>query len=540
MHKRVIGARKRGHGAWLGLAALLALQPMAGKAINYTFAGVNNTGNWAVASHWTPAGAPPLAADTAYINANGRVATVDQSGMTANLVYIPLNNGIVNARLTVESGGALTVGDTLSVGGDAGATARGHVLQRGGDVVVAGAGRIKMGGNNSTYTQTAGTVSCKLLYLSRDAAQSATFSVSDSAALTGTTLHVPELGNASFYQEGGSVVANTQIAVGNGAGSNGRYELSGGVLRARVDVGLSGVGTFIQSGGTYIVQNPGGSVHNLYIGGNASGTGTYSLVGGDLLVTNNGVIYVGNDGSGTFLLGNSNSAGRIDTVVPNSSWGELRIARGTAGLFKGWGEVHVNLVYLYPRGRMVADGYGQERTLALTNITHGTPFQPYAGDNTGTGGWYAQNKGKLLLKPQTISAGTFQWGHTSPDYSNYVNSVKLTFAGTTSGSVTGALLALDRGDIPAGLRQPIGVWEFTGGTFGTARLRFRYDHVAAAAVTGRAEADLKVYQYQGDRWINVTEGFANTDNKTIVTKPLTALGQFAVGWGYAGTTILLF
>lgn len=121
---------------------------------------------------------------------------------------------------------------------------------------------------------------------------------------------------------------------------------------------------------------------------------------------------------------------------------------------------------------------------------------------------------------------------------NFVNSARLTFTGAASGSLSGALLALDRSDVPAGLLNPIGAWNFSGGSFGTATLNFRYDH-AASATAGRPKSELKVFQYRDGIWVNVTAGPVNTLGKTINTQPLTALGPFAIGWAPRGTTIMI-
>ncbi len=67
--------------------------------------------------------------------------------------------------------------------------------------------------------------------------------------------------------------------VGSAAGSQGTYNLLGGSLTEpnNEEIGYGGTGTFNQTGGTH-------TVGNLVLGGQASGTGTFALGGGTLIV----------------------------------------------------------------------------------------------------------------------------------------------------------------------------------------------------------------------------------------------------------------
>ena len=118
---------------------------------------------------------------------------------------------------------------------------------------------------------------------------------------TATVNSVGLSGIGTFTQTGGTNNVNQQgsIVVGQYSGSIGTYNLSGGQLSVGFSnsnpgnevIGYSGSGSFIQSGGTQTVSS------DLYIALEEGSTGFYNLSGGLLL---SGTVYVGNIGRATF------------------------------------------------------------------------------------------------------------------------------------------------------------------------------------------------------------------------------------------------
>ena len=96
-------------------------------------------------------------------------------------------------------------------------------------------------------------------------------------------------------------------------------------------------------------------------------------------------------------------------------------------------------------------------------------------NDSTSNGWFAVSRGKLILPPVTV-ANPCLWGESGAH--DLVNSVRLALAG--SGSITGALLAADHGEVYGELPAPIGVWEFTGPAGLSGELTFRYDAAKAA------------------------------------------------------------
>ena len=84
-----------------------------------------------------------------------------------------------------------------------------------------------------------------------------------------------------MYQSGGTNTVAFYLCLGNNSGDNGAYNLSGGslavssgVLNGAEYIGYNGNGVFTQTGGTHTVPVP------LYLGYNATGSGTYNLAAG--------------------------------------------------------------------------------------------------------------------------------------------------------------------------------------------------------------------------------------------------------------------
>ncbi len=124
-------------------------------------------------------------------------------------------------------------------------------------------------------------------------------------------------GSGSFIQSGGTnAISNyltNYLTLGCFAGSVGSYQLSGsGLLTGfAVTVGNSGSGTFTQSGGTNAITNG-----TLTLGGNAGATGAYNLSGSGLLSVSaypGGSEEMGVSGSGMFTQsgGTNNMTGSL-------------------------------------------------------------------------------------------------------------------------------------------------------------------------------------------------------------------------------------
>jgi hypothetical protein len=124
-----------------------------------------------------------------------------------------------------------------------------------------------------------------------------------------------------------------------------------------------------------------------------------------------------------------------------------------------------------------------------------------------------------------------------------INSVKLTLDGSAAGTLEGALLASDHGNVPSGLVRPIGIWDFATDTpspvtFGSCALTIRYDSAAAASRRVPEDA-LRVYQYRNSAWQDITTGSVDTGAKTITASAYSPLSQIAVATQPRGTVVAI-
>ena len=338
---------------------------------------------------------------------------------------------------------------------------------------------------------------------------------------------------------GGSLTATGQLSqtgeacahliVGHSYGTA-TLDMIGGALAvgsAGLSVGDYGTGTLNQTSGTL---TSGGSVR---IGSNPS-TALYALTGGTLRIargTSRKLSVGGSYATGTLNLGNATATGQISET--GSGGGVSLIVReySTAtGTVEGWGTVGLTGA-LDNSGKVIANGYGTNRTLTLSSFT--TVSNTFG--NTTTNGWYAVNQGRLSLPAVPVSSGpgvAVNWGESPADTTpDLINSVRLTFNSVSAaGSLTIYLDAPDRTGVPF-VDAPMGIWNISASpalAFDTATLTFRYDDALATAL-GLNEADICLYHYLDGAWQDVTTGI-NTSTNRIWASGIDAFSYFAIGF----------
>jgi len=268
-------------------------------------------------------------------------------------------------------------------------------------------------------------------------------------------------------------------------------------------VGHLGAGVAVQTGGVHTLDS-------LFVGDGKTGVGLYQLTGGELQFTTSPTgndlaphsLEIGGAGQGTVLLGNADSTGQITQVGETGGPVNLTVgaARFAVGILRGWGNVGLT-GRLTNNGQIVADGYGQDRSLDLTTFAAIT--NDYANRNTK--GWYAVNRGRLELPAIPVARGTntYTWGQNADEDLTLVNTARITFHDVEQGDATVkiALLALDRTDTPAfpSEHHLVGMWSFDQSDLtaaGGMDLLVRYDD-ALAAEKGLDEHVLKLWKYDG-------------------------------------------
>jgi autotransporter-associated beta strand protein len=316
-----------------------------------------------------------------------------------------------------------------------------YIISGSGSLTQAGTGTLVLTGTNAytggTTTINGGTLEVigSLLGSSTVTADTGgTLTLSDNGQLGAGIENVGLSGTGTFTQSGGAN-SNYQLNVGVNSGSSGTYSLSGGQVWASYEnVGLSGTGTFTQSDGNNSVS----SVLNL--GYNAGGSGTYNQSGGTTssgsninLGMNAGAIgtynlsggqvwapyqNVGWSGTGTFT-----QSGGTNTSGSNINLGLRAGASGTYDLSGG----QVSAVY----ENVAWSGTGTFTQSGGTNSASNLNL----GFATGSNGTYNLSGGELVAAFENVGnsgTGTFtQSGGTNSMMNNNNNQLNV---GVSAGS----------------------------------------------------------------------------------------------------------
>jgi len=217
--------------------------------------------------------------------------------------------------------------------------------------------------------------------------------------------------------------------------------------------------------------------------------------------------------------------------------GNMIIKNGThadgLGIVQGFGSVAMTGA-LTNNGKVIADGWGgantSDRTLSMSDFSSVSTVE---ASQVTDAGWYAQNRGKLVLPTLTVSGGssTAYFGEDAAGSQKLVNSMKLDFSGVTGGNVGISLLAADNTEADEIEGNVIGIWKIDGSSFdfgsGNVDLNIKYDATLAATL-GITESDLKLYHQVNGSWVDVTSG-VDTTNKFITANDVDSFSLFAVG-----------
>jgi hypothetical protein len=356
-------------------------------------------------------------------------------------------------------------------------------------------------------------------------------------SLTIDTLTIGHDAPATFTHTGGTGTVRRLVLLHSEA----TYQLSD-TGELSVSEGHVRRGEFIQNGGTHVARN-------LEVFGPPVGDGTYRLTGGSLIfdrLQDDDGLWVGKSNyKGVFYLGDANGTGVLTDEPQDEGHGSLYVGYRTAttsdsiGEFRGWGSVDLS-GELLNNGRIIADGYGTDRTLDLSQFQRVTQTLDEHGienvvlaDRTRAG-WYAVNRGAIRLPPIQVSTGTdaYNWGEDADDASlDLVNSVRITLESISSGGpLEITLRASDYGVEPGPPNvDVIGMWDFSLSgslSFDSAQLQFHYDD-ALAGTLGIDEEDLLVYQFRDNTWHALT-GSVDPVNNVIIVSDLNVLTRFAV------------
>jgi hypothetical protein len=534
----------------LALAALVLVAARAQAATTRYWTGAAGDGNWSTATNWSSS-TVPISGTIADIGTTTSGGVSTATSTINNGVAAPVSGSLNNLIL----GDASTDNGTLNVGNGTAGIA----------TLSASTGMIGNSGVGTLNVKSGGSVTfSSTLHLGQNSTGTGTINLYSGGSITLSSFSAGmalgySLGTSSgtINQYGGTFTDNATLLLRAGS-----YSLTGGSLTTLSPTVSAHSETIADVNTATFTQNGSGTSNSFSGGmniGYEGGTGTYNLLSGTLKAVNTGVALAnidvgateytaGGHSSGTFYMGNAAGTGNISGSLGSGS-GNTNTAVGMlirhdaagSGTFEGYGTVGLK-GYLTNNGVVRANGYGNDaNVLDMSSFTSYFPNSNVGGvqyddlhssiittqfNNTGGQGWFAVNNGELILPSLAISAmpNTYYWGG-----STYINSIALAYNGTiTPGSVTIDLLAKQRGDVPSGLIDPIGIWTVSnsGVSFGSVNAAFRYDDGAAAALTA-----LNLYHWDGTQW-DLVSATPDSINDTLTASGLTSFsGVYAIAQG---------
>jgi hypothetical protein len=364
----------------------------------------------------------------------------------------------------------------------------------------------------------------------------------------GTDLCIGGYGNPAGWgvvTNNGAAVTALRLHMGHEANTFGRLVHRGGSLDCLATDALSSLQVGFNGGVGEFEAAADFSANVMSLGqrGAASlplGTGTVTVaegatgtINGQMRVNNGALVLEG----GTIRFqGAGNAAPHL--VVRQDAEGQA--------LIRGWGRLTGpdtgDALRMVNNGRIAADGKGVARDLDLSAVA-AVGNDLHNGRN-GTSGWYAVNRGRVLL-PHTARSFSAAVPYCLGDLCakplpELVNSVGFAFSAPVRCAVRGALCATDRRDIPGGLPahlRPVGVWSLGAYAdnasrdkqpFSAVRLTFRYDHTRLKA-TDRL---LRLFRYDGKAWVQVGTCLPGGHHRISTDAPLApvASGDCNIGW----------
>lgn len=362
---------------------------------------------------------------TLYVGKGGKGTVVQQNGSVklqtaygvAGYLYVgndqasegayTLADGSISARSigvgvsgtgTIEqSGGTVTASMLMYVGQNA--SGIGTYKLSGGVLDLTGSSQWEDVGHNGTgrFEQSGGTHNVCELHIGSSANSSGTYVLSD-GALSAHRIEVAYRGSGTFEQTGGTITVNDGVAVGHHLGSHGSYSLSGGLLEAKVSVGVGPVATGGPVLGTFELNGTGQLVADMLVVG-LEGSGEFTQTGGTAKVSQVCAIgqYPGAEGTYTF-------AGGTLTFTDGSSTGGLSVGD------RGIGTLRIEGGTLSGYWEHVAISSGGQGQIIQTAGTH-TAQNLNLGMADGADGTYTMSGGSYELDYMLAGAnkgtGTF-------------------------------------------------------------------------------------------------------------------------------------
>ena len=327
---------------------------------------------------------------------------------------------------------------------------------------------------------------------------------------------------------------NSTTPIGSAAGWGGGAILNNGgrVNAGRLLVGYSGTGAYRQRNNAQL------NVGQMLIGVQPQSQGEATIESGTVEIAS--ALQVGVLGTGKLILGSPELPGNIHAASGLEPPVIVRAAPEAKGVIKGWGTIGTGGA-LINNGQVVADGYGQPRTLDASYFS--TVTNTIDNPPDGTNGWYAIDGGRLVLPPIQVQTGThaYTWGESPTDpVLDLVNSVRFTVhdqpaPASVSISLDSVTISPETNRELPGAQQfgVVSLYQLAGDRFATAsgvHFVVRYDRAAAMqTIYSGSESQLKLYGAVDGRWVAADGVVLDSTNNLIAGDFSGSLQYVAVG-----------
>jgi fibronectin-binding autotransporter adhesin len=323
-----------GHAKWLTVIAAVGvgLPGWQSSARAQTDSWIGSSSNWSNPANWSLDTVPSnfQSANISDNDAQDRTVTYDYNGPQVTLATLTVVNtgGGTNSLVMGASSSAVYAEDLL-----VGAPGSGSTL--------GGVGVLSQSGGVATILDT--------IYLGQAANDNGTYNLANGELFTGPNsednLYVGYSGTGAVNQSGGDIQPGGSnnnngltVYLGYNASGTGTYNMTGGLLSfaGGLFVGYNGAGNFIQSAG--VVQPASTNGAPIYVGYNAGSTGSYELDSGSILLPQG--IYLGyNSGaSGSLTLGTGSPTVTATTFLVGYD--------GTGTFIQNSGTTEVGVLYI--------------------------------------------------------------------------------------------------------------------------------------------------------------------------------------------------
>ena len=191
---------------------------------------------------------------------------------------------------------------------------------------------------------------------------------------------------------------------------------------------------------------------------------------------------------------------------------------------------------LVNNGQIIADGFGQPRSIDLTEFS--TVTNTIENEPDGTNGWYATRGGRVELPALPVKAGTstLTWGEAAKDSKlDLVNSLRATVHDQSKATRLSFVLhdATTAGTLGASVPRGItliSLWSLNAADFNPSAIDIvvRYDHVAAERVYA-GEYSTQLFGYRQAAWQVARLSAVNVNDHLMMGSFSGSVNYLAVG-----------